>query len=192
MGELLRGGAFSECFSFIKDWVEKKVRRHLAYAQKRKGFDPLKSPETPLGWGDFVACATHACNQWMLHIRSVTCVSRRGAVYYWRLACHQALLEIAAEFSSVSGPRKARRIGAELTMMSEELFEQAKQALLRPDEVKARCGPSNIADIRRRLSNSRMRCSCSVFDTLLVATAKGKALTAVGCKWLVGLTLLRR
>ncbi len=28
-------------FSFIKDWVEKKVRRQLAHAQKRKGF----------GWG---------------------------------------------------------------------------------------------------------------------------------------------
>jgi hypothetical protein len=25
-------------FSFIKDWVEKKVRRQLAHAQKRKGF----------------------------------------------------------------------------------------------------------------------------------------------------------
>jgi RNA-directed DNA polymerase len=25
-------------FSFIKDWVEKKVRRHLAHSQKRKGF----------------------------------------------------------------------------------------------------------------------------------------------------------
>ena len=34
-------GHSSECFSFIKDWVEKKVRRHLAHAQKRKGF----------GWG---------------------------------------------------------------------------------------------------------------------------------------------
>ena len=40
---LLRGwvnyfavGHSSECFSFIKDWVE--VRRHLAHAQKRKGF----------------------------------------------------------------------------------------------------------------------------------------------------------
>src|SRR2546430_6459202 len=32
-------GHSSECFSFIKDWVEKKVRRHLAHAQKRKGFD---------------------------------------------------------------------------------------------------------------------------------------------------------
>jgi len=31
-------GHSSECFSFIKDWVEKKVRRHLARAQKRKGF----------------------------------------------------------------------------------------------------------------------------------------------------------
>ena len=31
-------GHSSECFSFIKDWVEKKVRRHLAHAQKRKGF----------------------------------------------------------------------------------------------------------------------------------------------------------
>jgi hypothetical protein len=42
---LLRGwvnyfavGHSSECFSFIKDWVEKKVRRHLVHAQKRKGF----------------------------------------------------------------------------------------------------------------------------------------------------------
>jgi RNA-directed DNA polymerase len=34
-------GHSSECFSFIKDWVEKKVRRQLAHAQKRKGF----------GWG---------------------------------------------------------------------------------------------------------------------------------------------
>jgi RNA-directed DNA polymerase len=31
-------GDSSECFSFIKDWVEKKVRRHLAHARKRKGF----------------------------------------------------------------------------------------------------------------------------------------------------------
>src|SRR4051812_28424220 len=31
-------GHSSECFSFIKDWVEKKVRRHLAQAQKRRGF----------------------------------------------------------------------------------------------------------------------------------------------------------
>jgi RNA-directed DNA polymerase len=31
-------GHSSECFSFIKDWVEKKVRRHLAHARKRKGF----------------------------------------------------------------------------------------------------------------------------------------------------------
>jgi len=25
-------------FSFVKDWVEKKARRHLMRAQKRKGF----------------------------------------------------------------------------------------------------------------------------------------------------------
>ena len=31
-------GHSSECFSFIKDWVEQKVRRQLAHAQKRKGF----------------------------------------------------------------------------------------------------------------------------------------------------------
>src|SRR5258708_3906383 len=31
-------GHSSECFSFIKDWAEKKVRRQLAHAQKRKGF----------------------------------------------------------------------------------------------------------------------------------------------------------
>ena len=31
-------GHASECFSFIKDWVEKKIRRHLRRAKKRKGF----------------------------------------------------------------------------------------------------------------------------------------------------------
>jgi RNA-directed DNA polymerase len=31
-------GHSSECFSYIKEWIEKKVRRHLAHAQKRKGF----------------------------------------------------------------------------------------------------------------------------------------------------------
>jgi RNA-directed DNA polymerase len=31
-------GHSSECFGYIKDWVEKKVRRHLARAQKRRGF----------------------------------------------------------------------------------------------------------------------------------------------------------
>jgi RNA-directed DNA polymerase len=31
-------GHSSECFSFIKDWTEKKVRRHLAHARKRQGF----------------------------------------------------------------------------------------------------------------------------------------------------------
>jgi RNA-directed DNA polymerase len=31
-------GHSSECFNFIKDWVEKKIRRHLAHARKRKGF----------------------------------------------------------------------------------------------------------------------------------------------------------
>ena len=29
-------GHSSECFSFIKDWVEKKVRRHMGRAQNRK------------------------------------------------------------------------------------------------------------------------------------------------------------
>jgi RNA-directed DNA polymerase len=28
----------ARCFSFIKDWVEKKARRHLLRARKRKGF----------------------------------------------------------------------------------------------------------------------------------------------------------
>src|SRR5262249_56553228 len=27
-----------ECFSFVQDWVEKKIRRHLMQARKRKGF----------------------------------------------------------------------------------------------------------------------------------------------------------
>jgi RNA-directed DNA polymerase len=31
-------GHSSECFSFIQDWVEKKVRRHMLRARKRKGF----------------------------------------------------------------------------------------------------------------------------------------------------------
>jgi RNA-directed DNA polymerase len=31
-------GHSSECFGYIKDWVEKKVRRHMAHARKRKGF----------------------------------------------------------------------------------------------------------------------------------------------------------
>jgi RNA-directed DNA polymerase len=31
-------GNSSECFSFIKDWVEKKVRRHMLRSRKRKGF----------------------------------------------------------------------------------------------------------------------------------------------------------
>ncbi|MBL9029256.1 MAG: hypothetical protein JNK42_02145 [Caedimonas sp.] len=33
-----RMGNSSRCFAFIKDWVEKKLRRHLIYAQKRQGF----------------------------------------------------------------------------------------------------------------------------------------------------------
>ena len=31
-------GHSSECFGYVKDWVEKKVRRHLAHARKRRGF----------------------------------------------------------------------------------------------------------------------------------------------------------
>src|SRR6266576_3579013 len=31
-------GNSSECFTYIRDWVEKKVRRQLAHARKRKGF----------------------------------------------------------------------------------------------------------------------------------------------------------
>jgi RNA-directed DNA polymerase len=31
-------GHSSECFSYIKDWVEKKVRRHMMRSRKRKGF----------------------------------------------------------------------------------------------------------------------------------------------------------
>lgn len=31
-------GHSSDCFSFIKDWVEKKVRRHLSRSRKRRGF----------------------------------------------------------------------------------------------------------------------------------------------------------
>ncbi|HSV80754.1 MAG TPA: group II intron maturase-specific domain-containing protein [Ramlibacter sp.] len=28
----------SRCFSFIKDWVDKKIRRHMLRARKRRGF----------------------------------------------------------------------------------------------------------------------------------------------------------
>src|SRR6266702_1325081 len=31
-------GHSSECFSFIKDWVEKKIRRHLGRSRNRRGF----------------------------------------------------------------------------------------------------------------------------------------------------------
>jgi len=31
-------GNASDCFSYVRDWVEKKVRRHLARNQKRRGF----------------------------------------------------------------------------------------------------------------------------------------------------------
>jgi RNA-directed DNA polymerase len=33
-----RVGHSSRCFGYVKDWVEKKVRRHLMRARKRKGF----------------------------------------------------------------------------------------------------------------------------------------------------------
>src|ERR1700683_3942482 len=32
-----RVGHWSRCFSAVKDWVEKKIRRHLMRARKRKG-----------------------------------------------------------------------------------------------------------------------------------------------------------
>ena len=45
MNPILRGwvryfavGDASRCFGFVKDWVEKKVRRHLMRARKRQGF----------------------------------------------------------------------------------------------------------------------------------------------------------
>ena len=31
-------GNSSECFGFVKDWVEKKLRRHMERARNRKGF----------------------------------------------------------------------------------------------------------------------------------------------------------
>lgn len=33
-----RVGNSSECFCYVKDWLEKKIRRHLMYARKRCGF----------------------------------------------------------------------------------------------------------------------------------------------------------
>jgi RNA-directed DNA polymerase len=31
-------GHSARCFAFVKNWVEKKIRRHLMRARKRKGF----------------------------------------------------------------------------------------------------------------------------------------------------------
>jgi RNA-directed DNA polymerase len=31
-------GNSSECFGFIKDWVEKKIRRHMGRSQNRRGY----------------------------------------------------------------------------------------------------------------------------------------------------------
>ena len=31
-------GHSSRCFSFVRDWVEKKMRRHLMRARQRRGF----------------------------------------------------------------------------------------------------------------------------------------------------------
>ena len=31
-------GHSTECFAFIQDWVEKKIRRHMMRARNRKGF----------------------------------------------------------------------------------------------------------------------------------------------------------
>ena len=31
-------GHSSRCFSFVKDWVDKKIRRHMLRARKRRGF----------------------------------------------------------------------------------------------------------------------------------------------------------
>jgi RNA-directed DNA polymerase len=28
----------SECFGFIKDWVERKIRRHMGRSRNRRGF----------------------------------------------------------------------------------------------------------------------------------------------------------
>ncbi|WP_422389591.1 group II intron maturase-specific domain-containing protein [Candidatus Regiella endosymbiont of Tuberolachnus salignus] len=36
-----RIGNSSRCFTYVKDWVEKKARRHLMKARRRQGF----------GWG---------------------------------------------------------------------------------------------------------------------------------------------
>jgi RNA-directed DNA polymerase len=36
--QYFRVGNSSKCFGYIKDWLSKKIRRHLMYAKKRKGF----------------------------------------------------------------------------------------------------------------------------------------------------------
>jgi RNA-directed DNA polymerase len=45
-------GHSSRCFSFVKNWVEKKIRRHLNRARLRPGFgwtEPVNDFETPAG-----------------------------------------------------------------------------------------------------------------------------------------------
>ena len=68
-------------------------------------------------------------------------LSRRGAVYYWRRRLpsgHAALpLGVIAISTGTKDQDDARRIGALLTLMSQDLFEQIKRGHLTPDETKA-------------------------------------------------------
>ena len=77
-------GHSSACFSFIKDWVEKKVRCHLAHAEKRKGFDWERAESRPSRIGpisfDMKANGGAQCG------KSARCVRRGGAgdAAWWR------------------------------------------------------------------------------------------------------------
>ena len=71
----------------------------------------------------------------------VSYLYRRGAVYYWRRrlgdmspACPRGILAISLATKDLA---VARRRGAEMTMMSEELTAQVRDGLLSPDEAQS-------------------------------------------------------
>ncbi len=84
---------------------------------------------------------TQRCNTGLAHMSQVSYLHRRGAVYYWRRrlgdmapACPRGILAISLATKDLA---VARRRGAEMTMMSEELTARVRDGLLSPDEAQA-------------------------------------------------------
>ena len=65
-------GHASECFGFVKDWVEQKIRRHLMRARNRKGFGWTQ-------WGRGMAVPNSEAVQW-LPSGSTSAESRSGRI----------------------------------------------------------------------------------------------------------------